>query len=127
MVSCSAGEIAFSSLFQPCIKRNAFHIFVAKFRPCNIKSSSKRRSFPAAELNKIPTRTPSAPYLSINSIGSGELPRDLDIFRRCLSLTIPVKYTFLNGTCPFHSNPAIIIRATQKKIISGPVTRSAVG
>ena len=34
-------------------------------------------------MNKMdmPIRTPSAPYFSINRMGSGELPRDFDIFR----------------------------------------------
>ena len=38
-----------------------------------------------------------------------------------------VKKTFLNGTSPVNSNPAMIMRATQKKMISGPVTKSLVG
>ena len=60
-------------------------------------------SFPAEALKSNPTRTPSAPNFSINSNGSGELPSDLDILRRCLSLTNPVKYTFENGFSPAYS------------------------
>ena len=41
--------------------------------------------------NNIPDLTPSAPYLSIKVIGSGEFPSDLDIFFLSLSLTMPVK------------------------------------
>ena len=40
---------------------------------------------------------------------------------------IEVKNTFLNGSSPANWNPAMIIRATQKKMMSGPVTRSPVG
>ena len=72
------------------IKRNAFHTLFVKFLPCSHCEVSKGKSFPAGEEIKIPTRTPSAPYFSINSIGSGEFPRDLDILRPNLSLTIPV-------------------------------------
>lgn len=66
------------------------------------------------------------------SSGSGELPRLLDILRPCMSRIIPVKYTFLNGMRELivpgrNSSPAIIIRATQKNMMSGPVTRSVVG
>ena len=43
------------------------------------------------EINIKPIRTPSAPYLAINSNGSGELPNDFDILRPNLSRTIPVK------------------------------------
>ena len=51
--------------------------------------SSKHKVYAGDEI-KIPTRTPSAPYFSIKSIGSGELPNDLDILRPSLSRTIPV-------------------------------------
>ena len=49
-----------------------------------------------------------------------------------MSRIIPVKYTFLNGMRELivpgrNSSPAIIIRATQKNMMSGPVTRSVVG
>ena len=84
-------------------------------------------SFPAEALKSNPTRTPSAPNFSINSKGSGEFPKDFDILRRCLSRTKPVKYTFVNGFSPAYSYPAIIILATQKNKISGPVTKSFVG
>ena len=84
-------------------------------------------SFPAGAESIIPIRTASAPYCAISSSGSGEFPSDFDIFLPNLSLTIPVKYTFLNGMLPLYSYPAIIILATQKKMMSGPVTRSLVG
>ena len=84
-------------------------------------------SLPAGAASIIPMRTPSAPYVAIKSNGSGELPSDFDILRPNLSRTIPVKYTDLNGFSFKYSYPEIIIRATQKKIISGPVTRSHVG
>jgi hypothetical protein len=48
-------------------------------------------------------------------------------FYPSLSLMIPVKYTLSNGFLPLNSYPAIIILATQKKMISGPVTNVFVG
>ena len=81
----------------------AFHILVVKLRPCSGRLSSNSKSPPAGAHNNIPTRTPSAPYLSIKSNGSGEFPKDLDILRPSLSRTIPVKYTFLNGIFPSYS------------------------
>ena len=116
-----------SSTFHPFTSLSAFHILLLKFLPCSHKPSSKGRSFPAGEVRSIPTLTPSAPYFSINSIGSGEFPNDFDIFLPCLSRTIPVRYTFLKGTSFRYSSPAMIIRATQKNNISGAVTRSLVG
>ena len=121
-VGCSA-----SSVFQPFTRRKAFHILLLKLRPCSQRLSSNRISLPAGAESIIPIRTPSAPNFSISSIGSGELPRLFDILRPNLSRTIPVKYTFLNGILPIYSSPAMIIRATQKKMISGPVTKSLVG
>ena len=45
---------------------------------------------------------------------------------------MPVKYTFLKGMRSLgvpsrNSRPAIIILATQKKMMSGPVTKTEVG
>src|SRR5690606_32023951 len=97
---------------HPFTKRKAFHILLAKAPPCLQRSSSNIRSLPAGELNNIPTLTPSAPYFLIKSNGSGEFPSCLDIFLRSLSLTIPVRYTFLKGLSPLYSYPAIIILAT---------------
>ena len=55
------------------------------------------------------------------------MPRVLDILRPILSRTMPVKYTLEKGCLPMNSSPAMIMRATQKKMISGPVTKSLVG
>ncbi|CUV09587.1 hypothetical protein MGWOODY_Mmi961 [hydrothermal vent metagenome] len=38
-----------------------------------------------------------------------------------------MKYTSLKGTLSMNSYPDIIIRATQKNMMSGPVTNDAVG
>ena len=122
-----ASGCGWSLTSQPLTSLNAFQILLLKLRPCSHSASSKRISLPAGAESIMPIRTPSAPYCSINSMGSGELPSDFDILRPSLSRTIPVKYTFLKGILPRYSYPAIIIRATQKKIMSGPVTRSLVG
>ena len=65
---------------------------------------------------------------SMISSGSSTLPLDLDIFCPLASLTRPCMYTSLNGTCPsINLTPNIIMRATQKNIMSKPVTRTLVG
>ena len=70
---------------------------------------------------------------SIISIGSNTFPFDFDIFCPCSSRIKPVTYTVLNGTCglPFSSLMKcivnIIIRATQKKMMSKPVINTSVG
>ena len=123
----STGWDFLSSTSQPLISFNAFHSLLVKFLPCWHKDSSNNKSFPAAELSIKPTLTESAPYSSISLIASGELPSCLDIFLRSLSLTIPVKYTLENGFSFLNSYPEIIILATQKNMISGPVTKACVG
>ncbi len=55
------------------------------------------------------------------------LPLDLDIFCPRSSRTRPLMTTRLNGTWSWNSSPIIIIRATQKKMMSKPVTRVSVG
>ena len=59
--------------------------------------------------------------------GSTPLPRDLDIFRPCSSRTRPWISTVLKGVSPIFSMPEKIILATQKKMISYPVTSMLVG
>src|SRR5690606_2683801 len=76
---------------HPFTNRKAFHILVENLLPWSHNASSNNKSLPAAAHDNIPKRTPSAPYLSINSKASGEFPKDLLISLRCLSRTIPVK------------------------------------
>jgi len=91
VASLAYSGCAISATSQPFTKRNAFHILLLKLRPCSHNASSNKISFPAGAASIIPIRTPSAPYLSISSNGSGELPKDFDILRPSLSRTIPVK------------------------------------
>ena len=55
------------------------------------------------------------------------LPLDFDIFGPSASRTRALMKTRLNGTSPVKCRPIIIIRATQKKMMSKPVTRVWVG
>ena len=64
---------------------------------------------------------------SIKSRGSKVLPIDLDIFLPCSSSTRAWIYISLKGTSSMKCKPNIIIRATQKKIISNAVTNVEVG
>ena len=55
------------------------------------------------------------------------LPLVFDIFSPCSSRMRPVMYTSRNGTSPMNFRPIIIMRATQKKMMSKPVTSTLVG
>ncbi len=73
-------------------------------------------------------RKGSAPSSSMMFSGSMTLPLDFDIFWPFSSRTRPLMMTRLNGTSPsMKCRPIIIIRATQKKMMSAAVTRSLVG
>ena len=55
------------------------------------------------------------------------LPLDFDIFLPSASRTRALMKTRSKGTSPMKWMPIIIIRATQKKMMSKPVTRVLVG
>ena len=55
---------------------------------------------------------------SMRSIGSRPLPRVLDILAPVASRTMPWMYTLRNGTSPVKRSVIMIIRATQKKMMS---------
>ena len=55
------------------------------------------------------------------------MPFVFDIFAPFSSSTRVWMKTVLNGTSPMKCRPIIIIRATQKKMMSNPVTRTLVG
>mmetsp|Transcript_6434 Transcript_6434/g.15752 ORF Transcript_6434/g.15752 Transcript_6434/m.15752 type:complete len:205 (+) Transcript_6434:177-791(+) len=61
------------------------------------------------------------------SRGSTTLPLVLDIFWPSASRTRPCMYTVLKGAWPVSSMPIIIMRATQKKRMSCPVSSRVVG
>ncbi len=61
------------------------------------------------------------------SSGSMTLPLDFDILSPCSSSMSPVMYTSRKGTSPVNLSPIIIMRATQKKMMSKPVTSALVG
>ena len=67
------------------------------------------------------------PMPSTISSGSMTLPFDFDILSPDSSRIRPVMYTSRNGTSPMNLRPIIIIRATQKKMMSKPVTSTLVG
>ncbi len=69
----------------------------------------------------------SKPMPSIKSIGSSTLPLDLDIFWPSASRIKPCTYTCLKGILPVICLVIITIRATQKKMMSKPVTKTLEG
>ncbi len=64
---------------------------------------------------------------SIRSSGSSVLPFDLDILSPSASRTMALMCTCRNGTLPVKCSVIMIIRATQKKMMSKPVTRTEEG
>ena len=75
----------------------------------------------------MPKRTASAPLRSISSSGSIPVPSDFDIRRPSGAWITEVMYTSRNGARPVNSSPIMIIRATQRKMISRAVTSASVG
>ena len=61
------------------------------------------------------------------SRGSMPFPLVLDIFSPFSSTISAVRYTQRNGTLFMKCSPAMIMRATQKKRMSNPVTSTLVG
>ena len=106
----------------------AFQILLAKFRDAWTQSSPIGTSVPGLAPRARVKRTASEPYASIQSSGSTTLPNDFDIFLPRSSRTRPVRAMVLKGTSPSIAyRPNIIIRATQKKMMSWPVSRTSVG
>ena len=64
---------------------------------------------------------------SMRSSGSSTFPLDLLIFCPSASRIRPCTYTSRNGTLPVKCSDIITIRATQKKMMSKPVTSTEVG
>ena len=84
-------------------------------------------SRPCAAIAAKVKRNASAPYSSMTSRGSMTLPFDFDIFCPRSSRTSAWMYTVGNGTSFIKCRPIIIMRATQKKMMSKPVTSTLVG
>ena len=85
-------------------------------------------SRPCAAMAASVKRSASAPYSSISSSGSMTLPLDFDIFCPLLVAHQRVDVD-RRGTAPrcMKCRPIIIMRATQKKMMSKPVTSTLVG
>ena len=92
-----------------------------------IRSSSKRMSWTLVDTAAAHARTASAPYLSARSRGSTVLPFDLLMREPSAAWIVLVISTSLNGIRPVNLMPVMIIRETQRKMMSRPVTRRSVG
>ena len=100
-------------------KRVAFQSLVAKLRDPPIQSSASAWSVPGLAPRAKVKRNASAPYLSINSMGSTTFPRLFDIFLPNWSRTKPCNMIVLNGATPSIAKVDIIImRTTQKNKMS---------
>jgi len=108
-------------------KRAAFHSLLAKLRAASALAQEKRMSLPGDVPFISENRSASAPYFSMTSSGSMPLPSDLDIFLPSSSRTMPCISTSPNGFSRICAYPNTIMRATQKKMMSYPVTSTLVG
>jgi hypothetical protein len=84
-------------------------------------------SFPGAAMTAMVKRMASVPYRACSSAGSITFPLLLDIFWPAASRTRPWMYTSRNGGASMNLRPIMIMRATQKKMMSKPVIRRSVG
>jgi hypothetical protein len=98
-----------------------------KLRYPSTRSSDIRMSRPWAASATRVKRKASVPNRSITSRGSMTFPRVLLIFSPLASRTRAWITTSRKGAFPVNSIPIIIIRATQKKRMSNPVTSTDVG
>ena len=115
-----------SSVYK-CTNFAAFHILLPNFFADTVHSSSNGTSCPGLAFSISENLKASAPCFSDNSKGSIVFPRLFDIFLPCESLTKPWIRISLNGIFSIVYKPIMIILATQKKIISKPVTSKVVG
>ena len=102
----------------PATYRVAFHSLLAKFRAFSSLVVPKRWSWPAVVPWITAKRRASAPVSSMTPSGSTTSPFVLDIFLPSGSRISPDRYTVRKGSLPVRWSPSIIIRATQKKMMS---------
>ena len=112
-------------------KRPIFQsLFANSLAFCSLPSESWL-SAPADTPFTSAKRSVSAPISSITPTGLSTLPFDFDIFseRPCApeTRTRPWRYTDVKGTSPMFSMPIMIMRATQKKMMSWPVSSTEPG
>src|SRR4030095_1664318 len=86
-----------------------------------------RMSRPWAASAASVKRKASVPYLPMIATGATTLPSDLDIFCPSASRTRAWMYTWRKGSVFMRCRPSIAMRATQKKMMSKPVTSTEVG
>ena len=107
--------------------RAAFQSLLAKFLASSSFCGPYRWSMPAVAPWIRANRNASAPASSMTASGSTTLPFVFDIFLPSGSRMSPDSEIVWNGGFPVSSSPSITIRATQKKMISQPVSRTDVG
>ena len=72
-------------------------------------------------------RRASVPYCSMSSRGLTSFPLVFDILSPFSSRTSPLMKTVRKGTSPAKRMPSMIMRATQKKMMSKPVIITSFG
>ena len=108
--------------------RVAFQSLLAKARNPSMRSLASLMSRPWALVSAASVkRRASAPCFSVMARGSMTFPFVFDIFCPFSSRTMGCRKTVRKGTSPMKWMPIIIIRATQKKMMSCPVSMTEVG
>ena len=105
----------------------AFHSLLANRWKASMRSASKRTSWLPVPTAAAQARTASAPYRSTISSGSTTFPFDLLIRDPSAAWMMLVIITWLNGFFWVNFRPVMIMRATQRKMMSRPVTSTSVG
>src|SRR5438093_7378655 len=108
-------------------RRVAFHSLLQKRLYPSTRLSSKRTSWLDIATDEAHARRASAPYFDIRSRGSTPVPSDLDMRRPSAACTTQWMTTSENGTSPMNSRPVMIIRLTQRLMISLAVQLMFVG
>ena len=92
-----------------------------------MRDSSYRTSWLDIATDAAHARRASAPYWSTIDRGSTPVPSDFDILRPSAACTWQWIATSAKGTSPMNSRPVMIIRLTQRKMISRAVQFMFVG
>ena len=122
-----AGTATGSSPSPLSTRRVAFHSLLAKRLKPSIRLSSKRTSWLDIATDAAHARSASAPYRPMMTRGSSTLPLDLLIRMPSGVCTTQWMATSANGTLPMNSMPVMIIRLTQRLMISRAVELRLVG
>src|SRR5207244_1532980 len=108
------------------IRRDTFQSLFVSLRPSSIGPTEKRTSC-VDDIFSSPYRVASAPYSSTASRGSIPVPRLFDMRRPSGALIVAWMLTVWKGMSSISSRPAMIMRASHKKMIPRSVELTSFG